>query len=96
MSQQYSHSTNTLAKRFKCLLFLMFVGVISAIALPSYLNRTSQAKHSESIQYVGSINPDRGFDSEGDRDAINVSGCLVFLIVMTAKELWQKSDRDEL
>lgn len=96
MSQQYSQSTNTLAKGFRCLLFLMFVGVSGAIALPSYLNRTSQAKHSKTVQYVGSINPDRGFDSEGDRDAINVSGCLVFLIVLTAKELWQKGDRDEI
>ncbi|NJM61257.1 MAG: hypothetical protein HC849_15310 [Oscillatoriales cyanobacterium RU_3_3] len=78
------------------LIVFNFVGVISPIALPSYLNRTSQAKHSESIQYVGSISPDRGFDTEGDRDAINVSGCLVFLIVMTAKELWQNGDRDEL
>jgi hypothetical protein len=96
MSQQYSQSTNTLAKRLRCLLFLMFVGVIGAIALPSYLHRTSHAKHSETIQYVASMNPDRGFDSKGDRDAINVSGCLVFLIVLTAKELWQKGDRDEL
>jgi hypothetical protein len=96
MSQQYSQSTNTLAKRLRCLFFLMLVRGIGAIALPSYLNRTSQVKHSETIQYVGSMNPERGFDSEGDRDAINVSGCLVFLIVLTAKELVQNGDRDEI
>ncbi|MGL5064279.1 MAG: hypothetical protein ACRC62_30195 [Microcoleus sp.] len=96
MRQQNYQLNNTLAKGFRCLLFLMFIGLIGQIALPSYLNRTSQPKHSKTVQYVGSINPDRGFDSEGDRDAINVSGCLVFLTVMTAKELWQKGDRDEI
>ncbi|MEG5033041.1 type IV pilin-like G/H family protein [Microcoleus sp. AT3-D2] len=39
-----------------CLLLLMGIGVMGAIALPSFLNQGGKAKQSENKQYVGSMN----------------------------------------
>jgi len=39
-----------------CLLFLMFFGVIGAIALPSFLYRGEKAKQPENKQYVSAMN----------------------------------------
>jgi len=39
-----------------CLLFLMFFGVIGAIALPPFLSRVTKAKQSENKQYVSAMN----------------------------------------
>ena len=39
-----------------CLLLLMVIGVIGAIALPSFLNSTHKPMISEAKQYVGSMN----------------------------------------
>ncbi|WP_050812994.1 type IV pilin-like G/H family protein [Microcoleus vaginatus] len=39
-----------------CLLLLMGIGVISAIALPSFLNTTHRPRISEAKQYVSSMN----------------------------------------
>ena len=39
-----------------CLVLLMCIGVLTAIAVPSYLNMANKAKQSEGKQYVGSMN----------------------------------------
>ncbi|MEG4319848.1 MULTISPECIES: type IV pilin-like G/H family protein [unclassified Microcoleus] len=39
-----------------CLVLLMCIGVLTAIALPSYLTMANKAKQSEGKQYVGSMN----------------------------------------
>jgi len=38
------------------LVVIIIIGILSAIALPSFLNQANKAKESESKQYVGSIN----------------------------------------
>ncbi|MBW4691830.1 MAG: type IV pilin-like G/H family protein [Lyngbya sp. HA4199-MV5] len=38
------------------LVVIVIVGVLSAIALPSFLNQASKAKETESKQYIGSLN----------------------------------------
>ncbi|WP_293134654.1 type IV pilin-like G/H family protein [Microcoleus sp. bin38.metabat.b11b12b14.051] len=39
-----------------CLVLLMCIGVLTAIAVPSYLNMANKAKQSEGKQYVSSLN----------------------------------------
>jgi prepilin-type N-terminal cleavage/methylation domain-containing protein len=38
------------------LVVIIIIGILSAIALPSFLNQANKAKESESKQYIGSIN----------------------------------------
>ena len=38
------------------LVVIIIIGILSAIALPSFLNQSSKAKQSEAKQYVGSMN----------------------------------------
>lgn len=38
------------------LVVIVIVGILSAIALPSFLNQASKAKETESKQYIGSLN----------------------------------------
>ncbi|BAU13364.1 general secretion pathway protein H [Leptolyngbya sp. NIES-3755] len=38
------------------LVVIIIIGILSAIALPSFLNQSNKAKQSESKQYVGSVN----------------------------------------
>ena len=38
------------------LVVIIIVGILSAIALPSFLNQASKAKETESKQYIGSLN----------------------------------------
>ena len=38
------------------LVVIIIIGILSAIALPSFLNQANKAKESESKQYVGSMN----------------------------------------
>ena len=38
------------------LVVIIIIGILSAIALPSFLNQASKAKESESKQYIGSAN----------------------------------------
>ncbi len=38
------------------LVVIIIIGILSAIALPSFLNQANKAKQSESKQYVGSLN----------------------------------------
>jgi type II secretory pathway pseudopilin PulG len=56
MRQEDSKPAIISANGCGCLVLLMCIGVIGAIALPSYLHRTSRAKHSEGKQYVSSLN----------------------------------------
>ena len=57
MSQQDSKSASILPNGCGCLLLLMGIGVIGAIALPSFLvNGGCMPKGGEVIQYVGSMN----------------------------------------
>ncbi|MEG4857898.1 type IV pilin-like G/H family protein [Microcoleus sp. K1-B6] len=56
MSQQDSKSASILPNGCGCLLLLMGIGVIGAIALPSYLNKVWNIKQSEAREYVSSIN----------------------------------------
>jgi type IV pilus assembly protein PilA len=56
MSQEDSQSNSPLPKGCGCLVLLMYIGVIVAIALPSYLNMASRAKQSEGKQYVSLMN----------------------------------------
>ena len=39
-----------------CLVLLMCIGVLTAIALPSFLSSANKAKQSQAKQYVGSMN----------------------------------------
>ncbi len=38
------------------LVVIIIIGILSAIALPSFLNQANKAKQSEAKQYVGSVN----------------------------------------
>ena len=38
------------------LVVIIFIGILSAIALPSFLNQANKAKQSEAKQYIASIN----------------------------------------
>ena len=51
-----SSISNSTYKISGCLLFLMFFGVIGAMALPSFLNASNKPMISEAKQYVGSMN----------------------------------------
>lgn len=52
-SEQGSHQGFTL---IELLIVIIVIGVISAIALPSFLNQAHKARESEGKQYVGSMN----------------------------------------
>lgn len=39
-----------------CLVLLMCIGVLTAIALPSYMSTVNKSKQSEAKQYIGSMN----------------------------------------
>ncbi|MEG4963173.1 MULTISPECIES: type IV pilin-like G/H family protein [unclassified Microcoleus] len=56
MSQQNSKSAIVSANGCGCLVLLMGIGVIGAIALPSFLNASNKPMISEAKQYVGSMN----------------------------------------
>jgi type IV pilus assembly protein PilA len=56
MSQQYSKSASISPNGCGCLLLLMGIGVIGAIALPSFLNTSHRSRIPQAIQYVGSMN----------------------------------------
>jgi type II secretory pathway pseudopilin PulG len=56
MRQEDSQSNSILPKGCGCLVLLMCIGVMGAIALPSFLNMAMKAKQSEAKQYVGSMN----------------------------------------
>ena len=56
MSQEDSQSNSTLPRGCGCLLLLMCIGFMGAIALPSVLSMASKAKQSEGKQYVSSLN----------------------------------------
>lgn len=53
---QESSISNSAYSGCGCLLLLMGIGVIGAIALPSFLNSTPKPMISEAKQYVGSMN----------------------------------------
>jgi type IV pilus assembly protein PilA len=56
MSQQDSKSASISPNGCGCLLLLMGIIVIGAIALPSFLYQAGKAKQSENKQYVSAIN----------------------------------------
>ena len=56
MSQQDSKSASLSPNGCGCLLLLMGIGVIGAIALPSFLTTTCTPRISEATSYVGSMN----------------------------------------
>jgi type II secretory pathway pseudopilin PulG len=56
MRQENSNSNSTLPNACECLVILIFIGVIGAIAVPSALNMVNKAKQSESKQYISSMN----------------------------------------
>ena len=56
MSQQDSKSASILPNGCGCLLLLMGIGVIGAIALPSFLTMRDKARTLEVTHYVGSMN----------------------------------------
>jgi type II secretory pathway pseudopilin PulG len=53
---QESSISNSASKGCGCLLLLMGIGVIGAIALPSFLRQGGKAKQSENKQYVSAMN----------------------------------------
>jgi len=56
MRQEDSQSNSTLPKGCGCLLLLMCIGVMGAIAVPSALSMAIKAKQSEGKQYISSMN----------------------------------------
>ena len=56
MRQQNSKPAIISANGCGCLVLLMCIGVMTAIALPSFLTMATKAKQSEAIQYVSSMN----------------------------------------
>ena len=62
------------------LVVIIIIGILSAIALPSFLNQANKAKQSEAKQYVGSMNraqqakyaEDNGFVSEVDNLGLGI------------------------
>ncbi|MEG4007958.1 type IV pilin-like G/H family protein [Microcoleus sp. Pol11C1] len=56
MSQQDSKSASISPNGCGCLLLLMGIGVIGAIALPSFLNTSNRPRFPEAKQYVDSMN----------------------------------------
>ena len=56
MSQQNSKLTSIASNNGEWLVLLMGIGVISAIALPSFLRQGGKAKQSENKQYVSAMN----------------------------------------
>ncbi len=56
MSQQDSKSASFFPNGCGCLVLLMCIGLMTAIALPSFLAMANKAKQSEAKQYVGSMN----------------------------------------
>ncbi|WP_413173388.1 type IV pilin-like G/H family protein [Anabaena azotica] len=56
------------------LVVIIIIGILSAIALPSFLNQAKKAKQSESKTYVGSINRgQQAFYTENDAFGSNVT-----------------------
>lgn len=56
MSQQKSLSASLSLYRYECFLFLMYVGVIGALARPSFINEVILEMPSEPKQYLSSMN----------------------------------------
>jgi type IV pilus assembly protein PilA len=56
MRQEDSKPAIISANGCGCLVLLMCIGVMGAIALPSFLSMANKAKQSEAKQYVGSMN----------------------------------------
>ncbi|BAY60645.1 general secretion pathway protein H [Calothrix brevissima NIES-22] len=56
------------------LVVIIIIGILSAIALPSFLNQAKKAKQSESKTYVGSMNKgQQAYYTENDAFANNVN-----------------------
>jgi type IV pilus assembly protein PilA len=56
IGQPKSESSSLLLRGCGCLVLLMCIGVMSAIALPSFLSMATKAKQSEAKQYISSMN----------------------------------------
>lgn len=55
------------------LVVIIIIGILSAIALPSFLNQASKAKQSEAKTSIGSINSAQtSYRNEGNRFATNI------------------------
>jgi type IV pilus assembly protein PilA len=50
------HKTNTGFTLVELVIVFMVIGILSAIALPSFLNQSAKAKQTEAKSYVGAVN----------------------------------------
>lgn len=67
------------------LVVIIIIGILSAIALPSFLNQAKKAKQSESKTYVGSINRgQQAFYTENDAFGSDVDSLGIGISTQTA------------
>ena len=71
------------------LVVIIIIGILSAIALPSFLNQAKKARQSEAKTYVGSLNRgQQAFYTENDAFTSNVDSMGVGIATQTANYLY--------
>ena len=71
------------------LVVIIIIGILSAIALPSFLNQAKKARQSEAKTYVGSLNRgQQAFYTENDAFTSNVDSMGVGITTQTANYLY--------
>ncbi|MDQ2096113.1 MAG: type IV pilin-like G/H family protein [Tychonema bourrellyi B0820] len=67
------------------LVVIIIIGILSAIALPAFLNQANKAKQSEGKQYVASINKgQQAFYAENSKFSVDTTGTELGLGIKTA------------
>jgi prepilin-type N-terminal cleavage/methylation domain-containing protein len=71
------------------LVVIIIIGILSAIALPSFLNQAKKARQSEARTYVGSMNRgQQAFYTENDSFTSSVDALGVGIVTQTANYLY--------
>jgi len=71
------------------LVVIIIIGILSAIALPSFLNQAKKARQSEAKTYVGSMNRgQQAFYTENDSFTTSVDALGVGIVTQTANYLY--------
>jgi prepilin-type N-terminal cleavage/methylation domain-containing protein len=71
------------------LVVIIIIGILSAIALPSFLNQAKKARQSEAKTYVGSMNRgQQAFYTENDAFTSSIDAMGVGIVTQTANYLY--------
>lgn len=71
-----SHKKNLLEKGFtlvELMIVIVIVGILSAVALPNFLNQTSKAKATECTTKLGAMLSQAGAEALGDTSGVNAT-----------------------